>query len=312
MFLAYLQWCKVLLKEGFVFVVAVACAQHLQVVLTDDDAAASLQLVSHFLGAVQLACILQCLIIAQEACHHHAVDAIVLVDVQVEVAHQEVGEVVFGKFKQHLMCVDRVGLVCQHKDEACVALNGESIGTYRVGGGTLCASSAPHIAKVKASAVESASLLHTLDNHTRQFAHLTLWIFLYHRLQFVDTLFGIAFVEQCKSLHQQELVAVGTQGESLFRNGAVAFHLIVSSFVERLVGGGIHRVFDMLAKPLVFHEERVGEQFGPVALGIFLLHTCQASVGNVHLAHACIEQVEVVPCHIVFLKVGIVVSKSEQ
>ena len=99
-----------------------------KLLLADDEAAAMFKHAGHGLVVVQLACILACLVVAQESADEHAVQSmLVLVNDNVEVTHQIVGEIIFGHLVEQLVLVDRVGLVGQQEYITGVALEGQRV-----------------------------------------------------------------------------------------------------------------------------------------------------------------------------------------
>ena len=68
----------------------------------------------------------------------------------------------------------------------------------------------------------------------------------------------------------------------------------------------------MLAETGILHIVRIAEQGSPLALRILFLQFGQPGVGLVHVAFACIEQVEMIVNIVHVLKVWILVGKSAQ
>ena len=98
-----------LLVELVVIVVAVLRSEQFDVAVADDYGAPFLCKLHHLLVLVELACILQSLVVVSESAHHHAVHAVEFVDDDIEVAHDEVREVEARKLEEQLVLVERVG-----------------------------------------------------------------------------------------------------------------------------------------------------------------------------------------------------------
>ena len=76
--------------EVVVVLIAVARADEREVVLTDDDAATLLEEHLHGVGGIELVGILAGLVVVQESADGHAVGPREVLDVEVEVADEEV------------------------------------------------------------------------------------------------------------------------------------------------------------------------------------------------------------------------------
>ena len=253
------------LIELLVVIVAEPCAEERKVCLADNQVATAFQFLHHLFVGIELTGILHRLVVAQESADVHTVHPLILVDGDVEAAHEEVGEVIACHLKQQLVLVHGVGLVGEDEHKPLVAC-----GTQRVGLRGVCqhrdVSSRPNLTDIKLSAIESAPLLHALDDHTCQFAHLALRIFLHHLLHTFQATVAVAFVQVHHTVDEDELRTVGTQWEPLFREFRVMLHDLCLVGSESLIGGGIERVLDMFAEAGILLEVGVREQDGPFAV----------------------------------------------
>ena len=159
---------------------------------------------------------MQCLVVAEESTGDHPVQALILVDLQLEVAHQEIGEVIFGHLEQQLVLVHRVRLVDEHEEELLITLGTEGVADRRIPG-QCDITPRPQIANVKLSTVQSATFLYTLDDHTCQRTDLTLRIFLNHLLQTFHTPVAITCVQKTQAIDEDKLCTVSALWESTLR-----------------------------------------------------------------------------------------------
>ena len=256
--------------------------------------------------------ILPCLVVVAESFHLHAVQSVHILYLEVEVTHQEVGEVIAGQFEEQLVLADAVGLVGNHEDEGYVVLGTQFHGGYRVAVAHHDGPSAPHVAHVELSSAQLSSALHSVDDHAGQFADAALREFLHHLLHVSQASVAVAVVQLAQSAYEDELVAVGTHGEPASRQLGIADGLVQSVGFEGLVGGGVERVFHVLAVAHILLVVRVGEQCGPLALRILALQARQPCPRLPHVALAGIEQEEVVIHVVHVLVVGILVGEPSQ
>ena len=108
--------------------------------------------------------------------------------------------------------------------------------------------------------MQRPSLLYATQYHAGHLADLALWIILHHLLHAVYTTIGITVVEHAQTLDEQELRTVFTQWETAFRQLGVTPYFLMAVYFESLIGGGIQRVFNVLAELLVLSIVGVGEQ----------------------------------------------------
>ena len=290
---AHLERHEVFVVVLRIVVVAVGVADEFEVGLADYHRAQSGMALQNVLG-VELPRILQGFVVVAETAYLHVAEPVGVVDSYLKVAHQVVGEVIARQLKQQLVGVDGVGLVDDDKLEVDVALVGKR--GYRVS--TLAVeqsrAAAPHVADVKLAATQLATRVDAIDYHARQRAYLALRILLYHAFEVGQTAVGLAHVELGQRSHKEEFVAVVAHGEALLRHLEIAHHVVHPVGFEGGVGGGVERVFEMGALAGVGFKVGVGEDGGPLALGIVLAHQIEIVARRLAAVAAHIEQEEVV------------------
>ena len=235
-----------------------------------------------------------------------------LLNLEVEVSHEEVGEVVACQLEEQLVFVEAVGLVGNHEDERDVVLGAQLYGGYRVAVAHHHCPAAPHVAHVELAALQFASCLHAVDDHSRQFADAAVGEFLHHLVHVLQASVAVAVVQLGQSADEDELIAVGAQWEARSREFRVLPHLAHPVGLERLVGRRVKRVLHVLAEAGVLHVVRVGEQRCPLALGILFLQFRQPRVRLRHIPLAGVEQVEVVVYVVHLLELAVLVGKPAQ
>ena len=251
------------------------------------------------------------LVVTEEAADDHACQTVrVLVDVQVEVAYQEVGEVIFCHLVEQLVLADGVGLVEQHEDVVGITLDDQRIDLRGVLSREVVHAARPDIVHVELAAMQLPALLYATEYHACHLADLAVGVFLDHLLQPLYTTVGVALVEHAQTLDEEELRAVLSQGEALCRQFGVGSDFTVAVLLEGVVGSGIDRVFDMYAEALVCQEVGVAEQYRPVALRIVALQHCQTVVGLLFPTLTGVEQPQVIPRHVVALVVRVLPRQS--
>ena len=199
-----------LLVERIVVVVAEVGAQELQVLGADEDGAARLCQPCDGGIAVELTGILQHLVVAVEAADAHASQSVDVLDLDVEVARYETGEVEARHLEEELVLVDGVGLIGKHEDEVDIALDLELTGSDGVAVAHDDGAPRPHVAHVEASAMEAPSGLHAVDDHACHAAHLALGELFHHLFHIFQAAVAVAGVELAQSADEDELVAVVT------------------------------------------------------------------------------------------------------
>ena len=282
----YLKRSEVLLVELGVVGVAELLAEQRQVHVADYYLSTLAHELHQLLLLLQLACVLQCLVVVAETLHEHTVQSVHLLHLYVEVAHHERCEVVAGQLEEHTVGVYRVGLVRNHVYERSVAVVRELAHRRRVAFVEHLRASLPDVLEVELAALQLSSLVHALHYHACHYGYRALRILLHHRVQIVDTALVVAVVQLAESADEEELVAVGTQREPLFRHADIAAHLLIARRLERIVCSGVQRVFEVHAETCVLYEVGVGEQCCPLALGVLLLESCHVRVGGLSVALA--------------------------
>ena len=217
-----------------------------------------------------------------------------VLDSNVEVANQIAREVITGYIEQQTVLVDRVGSVDRHVDERSVALSRQLSGCNRVAVGKHGGTSLPHIVDVELAAIQLAAFAHALYYHSSERSHTALGILLHHGTHIFKTSCGIAVVQLGQSADEDELVAVGSEGETAGRKLHTSLHLIVASSLESVVCSGIERVFDVYAEACILHIIGVGQQHGQFIVRIVALQQTDIRVGCGLVALSHIEQKEVI------------------
>ena len=219
-------------------------------------------------AVVKLTGILTGLVIAQETADQHTRKAVsILINLYVEVTHQEVAEVIAGQLIEQLVLVYGIGHIGQHEDIAGLTLETQRV-VQRGVAGEVVGTPHPDVGHVELAAMQLTSLLYATHNHTRQFRDLALRIVADHLLQPFDTALGIAFVQQRQTIYKEELRTVLAKREATFRQLGIGMDLRDAVFTEGIVGGGIERVFYMCTETLVLNEMGVSKQSGPRTLRV--------------------------------------------
>ena len=236
---SYLQRSKVLLVELGVVGVAELLAEHRQIDVADNDLSALAHELHQQLLLLQLAGVLQRLVVVAESLHEHTVQTVYLLNLYVEVAHHVRREVVACQLEQHSVGVYRVGLVSYHIYERGVAVVRELAHSRRVVLVEHLRTAFPNVLEVELAALQTSALVHALHNHACHLCHGALRILLHHRVQVFDAALIVAVVQLAQSADEEELVAVGSQRESMFGDSHIGAHLLVASRLERVVGRSV-------------------------------------------------------------------------
>ena len=203
--------------EDVVVVIAIDRSQQGQVLVADDDSPASCQSLCHLQIGRELMGILQCLVIAAESAHHHSADSPIRIDIDVEVAHQIAGEVVFRNIVEQLVLIHAVRRVGKHERIVGVKLRTERVDGSGIAWMFQVLSLSPDVVGCHPAALQSSALLHALYYLSCHITHLALGIILYYLAHSGHTAVGLLVVEVTQSLDKQELRAVLTCWESLCR-----------------------------------------------------------------------------------------------
>ena len=142
--------------------------------------------------------------------------------------------------------------------------------------------------------MEPTAGVDSIDNHTGHFAQLTLGKLLDKFFHVGHAAVSVARIELSQTTDEQELVAIGSQGEAGGGDMRVASHFRESVGLEGIVGGGIERVLKMHPLTGVLGEVRIGEQHSPRALGIAGLQLVHECLGRGVVALPAIEQEEMI------------------
>ena len=135
---------------------------------------------------------------------------VVVFDINVEVAYQIAGEVVFGQLEEQLILVHRVGTVDQHECEIGVSFVGELLSVDRIAVGHDGTASFPHVAQIELSAMQPSPGLHAIDDHSGHLAHLTLGIFFYNLLHVIHARLCVSLVQLAQTANEEEFIPIGS------------------------------------------------------------------------------------------------------
>ena len=300
------------LVELIVVVVAELFAEQFKVLVADDNDSCAFQQPGDVLLLVECTGILEGLVVVAESAHAHAPQAFDVLELEVEIAHQVVGEVEACQLVEHLVLVDGIGFIGDDEQEVGVALGLEDAGCNGIAVAEHIGAAFPHIAHVELSTAQLPAFFYAIDDHTGNGAHLTCREFLHDGLHVVETSLAVADIEFAETIDEKELVAIGSHLESSFGKAGVGFYLVEAVGLEGLVGGGIEGILEMGAEAGVLNEIGVAEERRPLAFGIVALQAAEVVVGHLRLAFSHVKQIEMVE-HIVHLLVGrILVGKPAQ
>ena len=233
---------------------------------------------------IEEAGILEHLVVVAESFKPHATQSVKVFKREVEVAHQEVGEIEACHFKEQLVLVDGIGLIGDEEDEIGIALGFEDTGCNRVAVGEHIATALPDVAHVELAAVEPASGLYAVDNHSGHRTDIAGGVFINHGLHVGETTLAVTAIQFVETSNEDEFITVGAHGESSFGEGRVGLHLDKAVSLEGFVGGSIERVFHVGAESGVLYEVWVGEQGGPQAFGVIGFQFAEPDVGHLRLS----------------------------
>ncbi len=144
--------------------------------------------------------------------------------------------------------------------------------------------------------MQRTALFHAVYDHAGQFRQTAVGEVGNERVHVGEAAVGIAIVELAQSADEHELVAVGAHGETLGGEFHIAAYFGEAVAFERIVCGGIKRVFYLHAETLVLGEIGVGEQGRPLAFGVFGLQLRHVSRRHLRHVEPRIEQEQVVVC----------------
>ena len=184
-------------------------------------------------------------------------NAVSILHGDVEIAHEEAGEVILCKLEEQSVFVRRVRLVGYHECESGKSFVRQFAYSCRVVVGQHLRTSFPNIVKVELTALETLSFADALHYHARHLSHSALRPFLHHRVHILKTTLSVALVKLRQSAYKDKLVAVGAERESAVGYAHIATHLRVTSCLEGIVRRGIQRVFHVYAELGVLHEVRI-------------------------------------------------------
>ncbi len=155
-------------------------------------------------------------------------------------------------------------------------------------------SARPYVAHIEASALQGSPLFHAVEYHSRHLREFAFGVLRYDGCHIFKAAVGISVVQFAQSAYKYEFVAIEAKREALFRQLHVALDFGVFIGFERLVSGGIKRVFYMNAEPLVLCEVWVGQQYCPLTFGIFAFQFCDIALRHLRHSQPRIEQEEMI------------------
>ena len=234
--------------ELLIVAVAELLAEQFQVGSADEQDARFLGELHDGLVGKSLLCILVGLVEVAQTGNLHQPHAFLSFDGDVEVAHDEAGEVEPCHLVEQLVLVHRVGRVGDDEEELGVALVAQFSGRNRVAVAEHGGSPAPHIIEVEFTAVYALARFHAVHNHAGHLADAAVGIFLHHGVHGSQASLHVAVVQLAQSAYEDEFVAVGAQGESGVGDDHIGVHFLAAVGFKRLVGGGIERVFHVHAE----------------------------------------------------------------
>ena len=245
-----------------------------------------------------------------EARHLHQVDTVGVLDLDVEIPHDEGGEIKPSHLEEQLVLIERVRMVGKDEKEFLVAVGCEFAGSDGIAVAQYGGASAPHIFQVKLPSVKLPASLHTVDDHASHLADAAAGEILHHEVHVVEASVGIIGVEAAQAPYEDKLVAVGTHGETRLRQRRVAEDLLVAVGFEGTIGRRVERVLDVLTKLGVLHIVGVGEYGGPLTLGELLFEQIDVRLRFGRVALAGVQQEEVIIHFIHLLELRIIVGQA--
>ena len=228
-----------LVVELFVVLVAEVRTEQRQVGLADYYAARFPRQACYRLVFVKHPRVLQSLVVSLEACNPHAVQPVEVLDYYVEVAHEEIVEVVACHLEEQFVLIDGVRVVCQQEQVRRQPVGNELPCLYRVAVVQHRAAPLPHVAYVEFSSAQPPAGVHPVYYHACNLADAAVRVVLHHVVHVLQASVGIAVVQFPEPVDEYELVAVCAHRETFLRHLRVPPHLSVPVGLECRVCGGI-------------------------------------------------------------------------
>ena len=252
------------------------------------------------------------LVEVEEAADAHLCQPVGLLDLDVEVAHHEAGEVVEGHLVEQLVLVQAVLGIGQQEDEVAEAFVAEfpflRRGVLLRGGRPAAPDVAGHILPV----AQRAAFLDPLYDVLRHLRHLVLRVFLDDFFQRDQEAVALSRVELAHGADEHELGAVRPFGEVVGGHVVVAEHFLVFVPVVGFVGGGIQGVLDVLALAGVKLILGVGQHDGIPAFGEFLDELLFVQFRPGQVAQASADEEQMVVYVVLVGHVGELVDEAQQ
>ena len=93
--------------------------------------------------------------------------AFTALNLNIEIAHEIVGEVIFGQLEQQLIFIHGIGCIDHHVEEGSLSLVAEFHLVQGIAIIEHFAAPLPHVFKIELTIVERLSRLNAIDNHAR-------------------------------------------------------------------------------------------------------------------------------------------------
>ena len=309
-FVGDFQRSEVFQIEFLIIVETKLAAKQFKVVAADDEGSCFFLAPGHVGVALHFGSVLVGFVEIAESRHFHQVQLVDGLQLDVKITNDEGREIETSHLEEQLILIEGIGVVGDDVEELLVAVGGKLFGGYGVAVVEHGGAAAPHVGEVELSAVQTATSLHSVDYHAGHLANATAGEVLHHEIHVFQTSVGIVVVETAQTTNKYEFVAVGSQRETGFRHMGIAVDFFVAVGLEGAVGGGVERIFDVLAPFRILHIVAVGEHGRPLTVGEFLTQLLHITVGDKIVSFAGMEQEKMVVYFVHLLKVWIVLGET--
>ena len=148
--------------------------------MTDDYRTSFLRCPLNTLLLQEQTRILASLIKIPESIDNHMVHTIRVLDADIEITNEEIGEVISCHLEEQTVFVKRIRSIGKEKSEFRISVFRQSCLCYAITFIEGNISPVPHIGEIKASTSQLATSLHTIYYHSSHLADLTLRILLHN------------------------------------------------------------------------------------------------------------------------------------
>ena len=154
--------------------------------------------------------ILASLIKIPESIDYHMVHTIGVLNTDIEIAHQEVGEVISRHLEKQTIFIQRIRSIGKEEGKVYISLFRQSClsNTVTLIEGNIA--SVPHIGKIETSTPQLATSLNPIYYHTSHLADLALRIFLHNLLHSLQTCVRISVIKSCQTFYKYKAVTIIT------------------------------------------------------------------------------------------------------